>query len=405
MSHDSLHLVVSTGQNWANLQSIAGCGFPPGRMLWIESPLARKEDWSRGMTRLVEGMGWVLEPPLTLDEEVTGVGVEAFGQALRKRLRHVPREIIHVHLNGGTKLMQAALQVMVGPNGTYHYSEGGDHTFRSPESGWMHRPSIYRPVLEDLLACYGFIPKIEPMGDPLTWPAEDLWNRMNQVIRPEPPSNPAQYILESRSPEEWKVSYSDWKQRQGCRTPRESLSADWSGIIEPALKWAGKRALEAAKPPQGLAVDPMGDAFEQAVRPYLDAAADRIGVVERAMNLKVMTNAGANHTEVDHLWLMPSGQVVVFECKSAWSTSEKDMQSRLRKWTTCFGLKVLPVLVFPAPVSPYGELPFSTHKLWNLAGTLGMKTLVLPLDEQLGLEPEPLGLLESVDAQLHRLFP
>ena len=378
-----LDILLSSGQPWANAASVLGRPGDAGDVLWIETPLAQRKGWSRGASALLASQGFtMLDPLLLTEDEARDLGL------LQARIRGIltgqDGRAWHLHLNGGTKLLSTAIQEVVGNRADLHYSEPGRHHLRS-FGGWNSFEPGFRVRLEDLLLCYGmetdragwatdrlrpdpagpseadrrqgFVEReqrrAEEMGyllDPKTilgrWTAYDRTLQSAYAERPEVTSEELVKWMKSAQGNDW---FDTYRLRLRPSLVAAQLASEYRRFCE-TLKWeTGWAAGRAPQPKRlpGAVEGSLGSEYEIRVEAALAPLCERFKVIDHAANIRVFTpGAEMMLVEMDHVWLLGTGRVVVLESKSGnWTV--KDMRSRMQVYRECFGTETRSILVKP----------------------------------------------------------
>ena len=433
-SSPSLDILLSSGQPWANAASVLGRPGDAGGVLWIETPLAQKKGWSRGASALLASQGFtILDPLLLTDAEAQDLGL------LQTRIRDVlmgqEGRAWHLHLNGGTKLLSSAIQEVVGNRADLHYSEPGCHHLRS-FGGWKSFEPGFRVRLEDLLLCYGMesdragwvtdrvLPEPAGASEPdrrqgfLAWqqqlaaeghyPLElnalsgrwTAYDRALQDVRAEHPeasfAELAKWVFSPQG-QDWFDAY---RLRLRPALVPVQLAAQYRHFCE-SIRWEVGRT--AGQGPQvkklpGAPAGSAGSAYEIRVEDLLMPLKERFTVLDHGANIRVFTpGADTLLVEMDHIWLLGTGRVLVLESKSGrWTV--KDMRARIQAYKECFGTETRPILVMPPLDSEDPMRVNEFNKSRENAEALGLACLFIPAH---GGWPED---LPSVEHQLARIL-
>lgn len=105
---EQLFVMVSTGQNVANLPPVLEMANPGDYFLWIESPKAAAEQWSSGSTAVLKSFGLIAEKPIRVEELNDPSQIV---QACKPRVGAYVEKKLNVILvaNGGMKLTPIGL--------------------------------------------------------------------------------------------------------------------------------------------------------------------------------------------------------------------------------------------------------------------------------------------------------
>lgn len=109
MSHPRRFLVVSTGQNVANLPPILEFGEAGDRVVWIESPEARDRNWSEGARGVLHDRGFLIsrDADIHVSQINDPAQIRAAIQSASASWR--PEEELFIVANGGQKLTPIGL--------------------------------------------------------------------------------------------------------------------------------------------------------------------------------------------------------------------------------------------------------------------------------------------------------
>ena len=382
-----LDIAISTEQNWANVQSILGRPGPVGAVLWIESPLARERAWSRWSSELLCSSG--CQEILSLDDEGAAESdPAAFQRQVREALAPYRQKELHLHLNGGTKLMQVALVDLLGQDASLHYSSRGLHHSRPRSGAWVTQVSQLVLTFEALLFAYGYEhrKKESPLYPDLGWMGRQhkrrhipgMANRLGPVQG------------RKRVAELWRIFTRHY--RWAMKTSRaEGFSAlrTWAEQPEALVTFREKSLANREDPAQAQTVwddfltdlqhfrppaDPRdpGEAFEARAALVLNELAPEFGVQDAASNLQIFARDGSSaRAEIDHAWLLPGGVIWIFESKTG-CLDRKDLEARKSAYSQCLGRAVERVLLLFPQESAHAE----TLREHGVA--LGLKALGLP---------------------------
>lgn len=429
-----LDILISSGQPWANAASVLGRPGDAGDILWIETPLARKKGWTRGASDLLRAQGFTVLPPLEITEdEERDLGMVQ--RRVRETLATHDGRVWHLHLNGGTKLLSSTIQEVVGNRADLHYSEPGRHHLRS-FGGWSSFEPGLRVRLEDLLLCYGQEtdragwatdrPRPESQGPSYTsrrnaffehqrelasrqgnvleesalhsrWSAYD--RTLAETLLQQPESSPLE-LVQWLGTSEGLAWFSAYRLRLRPHLLPIQVNAQLRHFCE-TLRWeAGWQNAQAPHPTRssGPTEGSVGALYETRVERALNPLRSQFGVIDQGSNIRVMTpNAEALLVEMDHVWLLSTGRVVVFEAKSGmWNV--KDMRSRMQNYRDCFGSETKAILVQPPFRGDDAKSVSEARQSKDNAEVLGLGYLQIPATEDL-----PDG-LDGLEAQLKRII-
>lgn len=425
-----LDILVSSGQPWANAASVLGRPGDAGDVLWIETPLARKKRWSAGASVLLAAQGFTILDPIVLEERETQ-DLTRLQARVRQALSPQDGRTWHLHLNGGTKLLSSVIQEVVGNRADLHYSEPGHHHVRA-FGGWKFYEPGLGVRLADLLLCYGM------ETDRAGWATD---RRRSSPAGPNPSDRRAAFIEWQRGiaqdkgiPIDEKTIQARWTahdhtlqdaQNQKPETPLQELPTwiassegrDWFASyrlrlrpnLVPAqlaaehrhfctnVRWEvtyAENHLPTVANVPGALEGSAGAAYEAHVESLLQPLEERFAVMDRAANLRVFVPGGdVLLVEMDHVWLLKSGRVLVFESKSGqWTV--KDMRARIQTYKECFGSETRAILVMPPLASNDPQRVNAFNQSKENAEAMGLDCLHIPDGPDW-----PSGLL-SVEAQL-----
>lgn len=172
MSERQAFIVVSTGQNHANLPPVLECAAPGDGVVWVESDEARRGEWSVGARQVLERHGLVNFPTVV---EVRDINDPV---QVAQRLRPVVAELgtshrLNLVANGGPKLTPIGLL-----NACQGFSSRLLYGQTKPAELWvfdgaMDRPPERHPYrrhrldLEDILSVNGLM--LMEAAAPLVW--------------------------------------------------------------------------------------------------------------------------------------------------------------------------------------------------------------------------------------------
>ena len=409
-----LDILVSSGQPWANAASVLGRPGDAGDVLWIETPLARRKRWSAGASVLLAAQGFTILDPIVLEERDTQ-DLTQLQVRVRQALSPQDGRTWHLHLNGGTKLLSSVIQEVVGNRADLHYSEPGHHHVRA-FGGWESYEPGLGVRLADLLLCYGMETdragwatdrrRPSPAGSSLAdrkaafiewqrgvaqdkglpvdeqallarWTAHDHAFRDAQSRNPETPLQKLPAWIASPEGRDWFASY---RLRLRPNLVPAQLAAQhrhfWTNV-----RWEVTYAeshLPAAAGIPGAPEGSAGAAYEALVESRLLPLEERFAVMDRAANLRVFVPGGdALLVEMDHVWLLKSGRVLVFESKSGqWTV--KDMRARIQTYKECFGSETRAILVMPPPASTDPQRVSAFKQSRENAEAMGLDCLYIP---------------------------
>lgn len=393
-------IALSSEQNWANVQSILDRNEGPGRVFWLETYEAQSRRWTRGAKSLLESRGYQVE--VFPFNELADVDPSTFHRQLSEVIAtHLGADtVVHLHTNGGKKWMQSILSDVF-RQAFVHYIELGDHLSRDIH-GWHRQPTRTQPELTDILACYGYERK---------WPS---WTIIGQALArswhdpfraflqdrgvPRALRSPALAIFERQLP--WFIQAAGLLE---CRTETRIPSAypgleqafclafpgdsklglggnAWSDFRTCWNWWWAETKLRRT-PPQDSAGAPFEVITSELIRRYSDAW----GVHRSYSNVDTEhpERPGQSFAEMDVLWLLRTGQAIVFECKALPSETKglrKDLSGRIRNYRACLGSYVRCVLVWKVD---HRFTPETMHSLRDTTDSLNM--------------PEPLWVCGSHD--------
>ena len=382
-----LDIAVSTAQNWANVQSILGRPGPIGAVLWIESPLAREKEWSRWSSELLVESGcqgiFALE-----DEGAAESDPAAFQRQVSEALTPFRSRDIHLHLNGGTKLMQVALVDLLGQEVALHYCAHGLHHTRPQGGNWLSQESQLALTFEALLFAYGFEhrDKEDAQYPDLVWMFEQYRKlhfaenvrrigavKANTWITDNWKTFRRHYRWAHRvSGAESFTNVLEWAEQPGALVAFQEKNQDNKANPTAArARWEAFLAdMKRLRVPSETRSP--GDAFEARVSMALNALAPEFKVQHSASNLQIFSKGGtAPRAEIDHGWLLPGGVIWVFESKVG-LLDRKDLEARKSAYSQCLGSAVEKLfLVFPED-SPRAD------QLKGHAQALGLTALPVP---------------------------
>lgn len=436
-----LDIAIATKQNWANLVSILDRDGEIGDVLWVETPTARKAKWSQGCSEILRREHRVVLTPVEVSREAEGdpsiLAACLDGQIDRGRE-------LRLHLNGGTKLMQAVLSELAGPASIWHYVDG--QRFHTRQGGqWSHRPLRLRPNLSDILLSYGF-EKRDP-GQQRLQLAGDLkvggeLHRafMDKQARDYPDLAQGQRAgrwMGFSKNLEWLIVFLEQeghasipdRLREILKSPallddlfrafhdkevkrigeQESQIRSLWFSFKKNLEWVSEVKntwLHAPTGPSPAAIE-----FETQVADTLDRIRERWGVAETLRNLHLFPKGSDfSVAELDAVWVLPGGQVAIFECKLGTQDDKAGfritLRSRAKAYEEALGIHARPFLVLPArPASNPKYLQPILQDMAEAAEDLGWKILLVPKEDQVGTSLEPFGVLRSLEDQLADSLP
>jgi hypothetical protein len=428
-----LDILVSSGQPWANAASVLGRPGDAGDVLWIETPLAQKRAWSRGASALLASQGFTILDPLLL-ESAEAQDLALLQRRIRRALAPQDGRPWHLHLNGGTKLLSTAIQEVLGNRADLHYSEPGRHHLRS-FGGWRFFEPGLRVRLEDLLLCYGLetdragwaTDRVRPepagpsdadrqqafsqwqqrlaeeKGHPLEegavrsrWTAHDRTLREVRVERPDATLEELAAWLASSQGRSWFEAYR-LRLRPNLVPPQLAAQHHHScENIRWEAAWSNRQTPQVPKLP-GPQKGSTGAAYETRVEALLSPLLERFAVMDHAANIRVLApGSEALLVEMDHIWLLGTGRVLVLESKSGrWTV--KDMRARMQTYKECFGSETRTLLVMPPldSADPLRVNEFNQSR--ENADALGLDCVYVPADSGW---PEGLPTVEDQIAQV-----
>jgi hypothetical protein len=352
-----LFVVVSTGQNVANLPPLLEHAEQGDKVVWVESAPARRARWSEGARAVLSRLGLEVLPDDIVVEEIDDLAemVRASGPAVELARRE--RLAVHVILNGGTKLTPLGLLRAwgdLGPVLLYGEQQPAVHkTFPAT----LDRPAEVRPYtrheldLPEILEVSGH--QIFDNAGFRFWPgplADDLAR--------EPYGANAAYTVDLHSKHHHRkdpgaegphVTWNEAQQvaaeqvqawKRGILPPlrkrRLEISEEENGVFELiytrtlGLLRAGARARNNA---DRVPIRPISDAFEQAVarrvhawlearkHPAILSAWRKVKVADRREPTRVKA-------ELDVLLVLKNGVLWHLECKS-FTADAKDLDARV----------------------------------------------------------------------------
>lgn len=436
-----LDIAIATKQNWANLVSILDRDGEIGEVLWVETPTARKAKWSQGCSEILRREHRAVLAPVELTKEAEG-DPSAFAACLDGRIDR-SREL-RLHLNGGTKLMQAVLSEMAGAGSIWHYVDG--QRFHTRQSGrWSHRPLHLRPSLSDILLSYGF-EKREPGQQRLQLAGDlkvggDLHRAfMDKQARDFPDLAQGQRAgrwMGFSKNLEWLIVFLEQEGHANIPDRLREILKDQAlldGLFKAfhakevqrigenenqirSLWFSFKKNLEWVSEVRNTWINaqtgpsPAAIEFETRVADTLNQIRGKWGVDETLRNLHIFPKGSDfSVAELDAVWALPGGQVAVFECKLGTQDDKAGfritLRSRAKAYEEALGLHARPFLVLPArPASNPKFLQPMLQDMADAAEDLGWKILLVPTEDQIGKTLEPFGELRSLEDQLAELLP
>jgi len=193
----------------------------------------------------------------------------------------------------------------------------------------------------------------------------------------------------SREGQAW---FTEYRRRLRPNRADRQIEADLRHFVE-NLNWEAQwrqGQIPAEVRPAGPHPDAEGDRYERRVIQALGEVRERFGVLDQLNNLRVFrSGSDALFTEMDHVWLLPSGRVVVFEAKAG-SWQVKDLRSRMQTYRACFGSATQAILVRP-PVDLTDPAQRSeSERSRENAEALGLGYLEIPLQADAPVDPSAL---------------
>jgi hypothetical protein len=351
-----LFVVVSTGQNVANLPPLLEHAEPGDKVVWVESAPARRGRWSAGARGVLERLGLVTLPDTCVEEIDDLAGL---ADASRDAVEHARREGLRAHLilNGGPKLTPLGLlRAWGGLEPVLLYGEQQPAVCKSFHTS-LAGPAEVRPYHRHMLD----LPEVlEVSGHQLHdsrgtkfWPgplADDLARErygddaaftagLHQAhhLRGQPlprealPSYRVACQLTEEEVRKWKQDVLSPLRKRGLQ-----MSADDAGPFELlynrtlGLAWAAAKERHGAARP---AVEPLGPAFHRAVARRVHAwleAVNHPAVHSAWRDVKVAGRRDPHVVlaEFDVLLVLKNGVLWHLECKS-FEADLKDLDARL----------------------------------------------------------------------------
>jgi hypothetical protein len=308
--------------------------------------------------------------------------------------------VVHLHTNGGKKWMQSILSDVF-RQAYVHYIELGDHLSRDIH-GWHRQPTRTQPDLNDILHCYGYErnwPSWTIIGQAGTRSWHDPFNAFLEARgvpgnlqtpalaafdRQLPWFIQAAGLLECRNETGIPMAYPSLEHAFCKAFPGDSklglgLNA-WSDFCTCWNWWLAETARRRKQPQAST-----GASFEVLTSKLIQRYADAWGVHRSYSNVDIQhpERPGQSFAEMDVLWLLSTGQAIVFECKALpYETRglRKDLSGRLRNYRACLGSYVRCVLVWKVDRR---FTPETMHGLRDTTDSLNM--------------PEPLWVWDNFD--------
>ena len=393
----TLDIALSTANNWPNVQSLLNREGEAGPVLWIESAQARHQRWSPGALALLAEHGREVRTAALAEAADHDPALFAQQiQALQAGLE--PGLDLRLHLNGGTKWMQAVL-AQTFPDADIHYIEG-ERQFLRLRGAWRTEGLRLRPRAEDILLCYGYRRKPQTLPGPLGEGLEEAaWGQAF-----------VSWLIGSmrRTPDQ-----AEHQRRQFARDLKEMV--DWSGLADSVdaldfldmatspeghdlVAWAqgkpGKRLREpwwdfqlqldwwlghrCGRWAAGQVPPNVGHLFEKQADTALAPFQSEWGVEagHRNWTLVALDLPDMDHAELDLLWVLKSGRALVFECK-AWNqkqagevSTRKDLAARMQNYRRSLGSLAEMVLCLRCDTHLNQQRLDNTR---NLVDSLGLK--------------------------------
>lgn len=347
-----VYIALSTGQNIANLLPILELYSPGERVLWIESALARDQNWTLGPRQVLDGRGIPHQTLCCADNDPATLHQALVGYLVRE-------DPVRVRLiaNGGTKLqMLAAFRALAGRLDEVLYGQLQTCALeRYPQDGLA--PVVQKPYshhqlqLKELFACNGM--EILEGKQECIWPGAPLpmplfgqdpehtrgcygrlwqWTK-NQVPQSVPPLLP---YMDAAHLAPAQLQRFHTTIRTGCHlgAARPIGTNEAKAIYHSARRL--EREARLAWPASTQSVEGLPDIgleFEKAVAArlvnWLITAQDFHVVVQSVWRNVLIRKQGAKdiRAELDIALLLKSGVLLHLECKS-WDAIRKDIDAR-----------------------------------------------------------------------------
>ncbi len=356
MARNRVFLVVSTGQNVANLPPVLEYAAPEDIVQWIESAEARRGNWSQGAKEVFKQFGLRFSPPINVDSVNDPTELM---RACATAVANWSRQDVEVYLvaNGGNKL--APLGLWLAWRGLHPVILYGDdrpavcHEYRlddTPHATWApyrrHRldlPEIFRASGHRIVR--GEAERFWPGALPDEIVHEPYGVDRNETRQlhaafycgelpdlaasgEDIPYDRLTELLSSERLLRWK---SGLKPLQvSCGPPSEGL---YKPIYHATVNLA-REAREAAARQPPVRRRPLGPAFERAVvrRVHAYLQARRPGCVQSAWRCVSVANESEPNrivAEFDVLLVLTNGILLHLECKTASDVEQKDLDARL----------------------------------------------------------------------------